>query len=305
MQESMKILIGYDGSECADAALADLLQAGLPRAVDALIVSVAEIWMPPPPPSSFEIVEAATDLHSAAELQLRYAKSSSAMMEAEALAERAGERLRNDFPTWTVRADALVGSPARELIAKADEWKPDLIVVGSHGRSAFGRFVLGSVSQKILNEARCPVRIARGQTKVEDTPARIIVGMDDSPDSELAVLEVASRWWPPRSAVELVTAVEPLNTFGFEPDAEIERARKIHKAAKARLHDAGLKISTLIEEGNPKSLLVEEAEKFRADSIFVGARGHSFFERFLLGSVSAAVAARAHCSVEVVRLKEE
>jgi nucleotide-binding universal stress UspA family protein len=55
----MKILITYDGSECAEAALDDLRRAGLPPAADALVVSVTEVWLPPPPPSATEIVEGA------------------------------------------------------------------------------------------------------------------------------------------------------------------------------------------------------------------------------------------------------
>ncbi len=55
----MKILIGYDGSECADAALDDLGQAGLPEAGEIHLLSIAEVWLPPPPPSSYEIIEEA------------------------------------------------------------------------------------------------------------------------------------------------------------------------------------------------------------------------------------------------------
>jgi hypothetical protein len=56
------------------------------------------------------------------------------------------------------------------------------------------------------------------------------------------------------------------------------------------------------QEGRlPKSVLPDEAASWGADCIFVGARGLSRFERFRLGSVSAATAACAHCSVEIVR----
>jgi nucleotide-binding universal stress UspA family protein len=58
-----------------------------------------------------------------------------------------------------------------------------------------------------------------------------------------------------------------------------------------------------LKKGDPKQILIEEAESWQADSIFVGAKGMRGIERLLLGSVSAAVAARAHCSVEVVRPK--
>jgi nucleotide-binding universal stress UspA family protein len=69
----------------------------------------------------------------------------------------------------------------------------------------------------------------------------------------------------------------------------------------ALLRTRGLTVSSVIKEGDPKHILLDEAEQWEADSLFVGARGLSLMERFLLGSVSAAVAARAHCSVEVVR----
>ena len=57
----------------------------------------------------------------------------------------------------------------------------------------------------------------------------------------------------------------------------------------------------MVKEREPKALLCSEAEDLMADCIFVGARGMGRLERFLIGSVSSGVAARAHCSVEVVR----
>jgi Universal stress protein family len=72
-------------------------------------------------------------------------------------------------------------------------------------------------------------------------------------------------------------------------------------AMAAPLHKRGLAVSSVIRACDPKHVLLDEAEHWRADGLFVGARGLSRVERFLLGSVSAAVAARAPCSVEVVR----
>jgi len=63
-----------------------------------------------------------------------------------------------------------------------------------------------------------------------------------------------------------------------------------------------IKVSTEIKLGDPRKELPQAAAGWRADCIFVGSAGFSNrFERFVLGSVSAAVATRAHCSVEVVR----
>lgn len=315
MSEKTKILIGYDGSGCADAAIDDLQRAGLPREAEALVLSVTEVWLPPPPPSSYEIVEAAQAAESPADLQQMYMEGSPAMGEARALATRAAERLRNNFPEWTVRADAACGSPASELIKSADEWKPDLIVVGSHGRTALGRFVMGSVSQKVLTEARCSVRIARGRVEVDSSPVRIVIGMDGSPGAEAAARAVAARPWPRGSEARLIIVDDPLlpTSVGrfmppvakwVEESNEVDRAwvQKLTAAAVEQLRVSKLIVSPEIKEGDTKRVLIQCAEEWGADCIFVGSTGFSNrFERFLLGSVSAAVAARAHCSVEVVR----
>ena len=206
----MKILIGYDGSACADAALDDLTQAGLPAEAEAHILSVAEVWLPPPPPSSYEIIEQARKATSQAELERGYAKGCPAAKDALALAQRAYDRVQTIFPSWKVSADSSCGSAAWELVAKADEWKPDLIVVGSHGRTALGRFVLGSVSQRVLTEALCSVRVSRGRVEEPNSPVRIIVGTDGSPASEEALRAVAARQWPQQSEVMVVLVDDPL-----------------------------------------------------------------------------------------------
>ncbi|HJP93858.1 MAG TPA: universal stress protein [Pyrinomonadaceae bacterium] len=311
----MKILIGYDGSECADAALDDLTQAALPPTGEAHILSVAEVWLPPPPPSSYEIIEEARNANSPAELQRDFAKYCAAAQEALALAERARDRVQARFPNWKISAGSSCGSPAWELVAKADEWKPDLTVVGSHGRTALGRFVLGSVSQRVLTEARCSVRIARGRVEEPNSPVRVIVGTDGSPASDEALRAVAARQWPPQSEIKVITVDDPLapEFLGkvipplgkmLEEDRQEERAwlEKISKQSLDILRGAGIKVTCVLREGDPKQELCKAAEEWNADCIFVGSAGFSNrFERFVLGSISAAVAARAHCSVEVVR----
>jgi len=311
----MKILIGYDGSECADAALDDLMQAGLPANVEAYILSVAEVWLPPPPPSSYEMIEQTLHAISQAQLERDFAKGCRAAKEALGLAERAQDRLLTRFRDWKVTADSSCGSAAWELVTKADEWKPDLIVVGSHGRTALGRFVLGSVSQRVLTEALCSVRVCRGRLDEPNSPVRIVVGTDGSPASDEALRAVAARKWPPQSEVMVVLVDDPLapEFLGklipplgetIEEDRREERAwvERISKHSVELLRAAGIQVTVAVKEGDPKRELCKAAEEWGADCIFVGSAGFSNrFERFVLGSVSAAVAARAHCSVEVVR----
>lgn len=313
----MKLLIAYDGSPCADAALDDLTHAGLPVKGQAMVISVAEVWLPPPPPSSLEIVEMAVTAKGPIALERKYMAGSLAVKAADALAAKAAARFQANFPEWTVKREAVWGSPNWEIFSKASQWNADLIVVGSHGRRALGRFFLGSISQWLLNEARCSVRVARGKVDEPDFPVRLIVGLDGSQNADAAVDQVAARNWPEKSEVRVVVVDQPLEPTvvgEFIPPVrhsveecnaeESEHSRKLAETAAQKLRAKGLRAEAQVKIGDPKHVLVKFAEDWRADCIFLGATGlTNRVERFLLGSVAGAVAARAHCSVEIVRRK--
>jgi nucleotide-binding universal stress UspA family protein len=158
----MKILIGHDGSQSADAALVDLQRAGLPAEAEALVVSVADVMMVSATPAYELAGEALMSRRVTAGLLYAQKQTEHVLNEAKDFARRASEQVRSYFPHWNVRAETLAGSAAWELISKADEWKPDLIVVGSHGRSAVSRFILGSVSKKVVTDSDHSVRVWRG-----------------------------------------------------------------------------------------------------------------------------------------------
>ena len=311
----MKILIGYDGSACSDAALDDLKLAGLPDDTEASVMSVAEVWLPLENVNGNAGDKFESDPYLEKLTEKHRQKAKKAVAEFEIFARHARERLLKMFPAWNVKSKATFGSPAWEIITKANETKTDLIVVGSHGRTAVGRFFLGSVSNKILSEAHCSVRIARGKIEVDPLPSRIIIGFDGSAGANAAVEAVASRNWREQSEVKLVAVTDPITPSAigrFVPpiadwveeanEGEREWLEKLAECPLGKLRAAGLTATFSIEAGSPKQILVKEAESWHADSIFVGAnRFGSRVERFLLGSVSSAVAARAQCTVEVVR----
>lgn len=314
----MKILIGYDGSNCAEAALDDLVQAGLPEAGEFLVMSVAEVWLPPEKiRQQWEAENPDSDFLN--EINRNHdKKNKETIAEFETLANHAATRLHAMFPGWNVTAEAASGSPAWEVLTKADNFKPDLIVAGSQGRSALGRFFLGSISQKILTEAHCSVRVARGRVEIDPTPVRIVIGFDGSKGAQATVEAIAKRHWREGSEFRLIAVtdqVAPMAIEKFIPpiaewvedeiQCEREWMEKLAAPALQILKDANCAATLQTVAGNPKKILIEEATRWQADTIFVGAnRFGSRIERFLLGSVSAAVAARAHCSVEVVRKQQ-
>jgi len=313
MNKRMKILIGYDGSECAEAALQDLRRAGLPAEADVLVISVADVFLPP--------VNEETDdtfpLIVPASVKRAHEQAAKKVAHAHDLAQKAKSKIARLFPNWELRAEACADSPAWALIKRAWKWKPDLIVVGSHGHSAFGgRLILGSVSLRVLYEGDTSVRVARGRLEGEKCPIRIIVGIDGSTNSLAALNAVAERSWPKGTEVRLVAALDTVFSISTLPqkpavvkwfevsnENDLMSLRQIFETFADKLRNVGLTASVELKQGDPKEVLLEEAESWQADSIIVGAKGMRGIERLLLGSVSAAVAARAHCSVEVVRPK--
>jgi nucleotide-binding universal stress UspA family protein len=309
VEEFMRVLLAYDGSDYAREALEDLSSSGLGTDCELLVMCVADVLIPPPIDSkdAFPTTEPAV-------VKLAHERLRNKLQEAEDLASYAGSLIKSKFPTWHVQYEANADSPAWAILKKADEWKPDLIILGARGLSVFGgRLILGSISQRVLYEAPCSVRIARAPSQ-PGKPVRILVGIDNSGDSNAAVDAVCRRVWPPGSEVGLLVVVDTvmavpsgsdqseMKWIDVSEEKDWDQVREIIEPSAQRLRDAGLHTEILIRRGNPSDELLDEAHGWDADCIFVGARGARGVERLLLGSVSSAVAARAHCSVEVVKI---
>lgn len=312
----MKVMIAYDGSAYADAALDDLPRAGLPREAEALVVSVGDGLVSAYSPIAAEV--AGTALTSGRVISaVAVAKEQALRLLAEArgFAAHARAHVLTRFPGWEVRTRVLEGSPSRELLRTAEEWGPDLVVVGSHGRSALGRFFLGSVSKSLAARARKSVRVGRRGVEKEDAaPVRLVVGVDGSNGARRAVFAVATRAWPAGTEVRLVVVddgsvlaradVRPRSEGVFTGGDEGPpiNAHLMAEGARVVLADSGLNATVEVREGDPRLVLVEEARSWAADSVFVGSRGSgSPGESSGLGGVASALVTDATCSVEVVR----
>lgn len=147
---------------------------------------------------------------------------------------------------------------------------------------------------------------------------RILLAIDGSAQSDAAVDEVCDRHFPPDSAVRVISVVEPIGISAALPGevglfvdldkAARERARAAIDTAVVKLRaGAGSRqfdVTTEVLSGSPKRVILEDADQFAADLIVVGSHGQGGLDRFLLGSVSQAVALHARCSVEIVRSRK-
>ena len=294
----MKVLIGYDGSAYADTAIDDLEWAGMPAKADAIVLSAVE-WPTMQAIRSWGMVE--TDFSP---------EWTKRINDAEELAEAGRYRLQRLFPEWNIRIEPAAEKPAGVIAEKAKAWPADLIVVGTHGRSALTRAMIGSVSLNLVRQAPCAVRVAR--LSRHNNPLRLLLGIDGSPESQSAVSEVCGRSWHAGTEVRILGVHElmvPVNAeriaLGEQIYDRINASSLIHlrsavDAATQTLHEAGLVATPVIERGEPKHVLVQDARNWNADTIFIGSRGMGRIEGILLGSVSSATVAHAPCTVEVV-----
>ena len=314
----MKILIAYDDSDCAKAAIDDLQRAGLPRDATAVVISVVDTPLPSAALALDPMTAVGASHRVAATLAQARAETEQATEEADDYARKGLTRVRRYFPDWHVFAEPVVGTAVQTILQKADNWPAHLIVLGSHGRSAFGRLILGSVSKQVASECSRSVRVARHVLARSDAPVRVIVGVDGSEGAAAAMRAVVSRRWPVGTEVRVVAVddtVRPTGTAKMVPTATewinesndiqiADMGGMVHQAAEMFL-EAGFDVSMRVAKGMPRDVLNEEARRWGAGCIFVGARGITTDRseaRARLGSVAAALVSSAPCSVEIIRV---
>ena len=307
----MKLLIAYDGSGYSHAILNELQRSGLPYKAEVLIISVSEIWLP----IRFEDAEIVKDPHVSEYYEKHREQTDRDLAETKAIVSAAREELLRYFPNWDIDTKAVWGSPATEILSRASEFKPDLIVVGPQGLSSDRETGLGSISHKILAEAKCSVRISRLKPDVPLSRLKIMIGFDASSGSMAAVQAVALRPWKTKPEVRLLTITYPFTLLEpgrvFQPIPGMSEGRMGGKWVETLAADAlqifldgGFSATLNIYSGNPRIILSREAQEWGADSIFIGAHSHQLQQEFYsIGCVASATTARANCSVEVVRKK--
>ncbi|HET6277486.1 MAG TPA: universal stress protein [Candidatus Polarisedimenticolia bacterium] len=145
----MKILIAFDGSPSAQAAVDEVAGRPWPKGTEVRLVTVLERPLPLPPPNGIEV----------------YAPLLEKMR--VSLREEAYQRIQRAMKTLATRKDLAItyemrdGSVKEALLDAVREWDADLVMVGSRGVSGLARLILGSVSQALASHAPCSVEIVK------------------------------------------------------------------------------------------------------------------------------------------------
>jgi len=219
------------------------------------------------------------------------------------------------------------GNPGEEILSVLNKEDVDLAVLGTRGISGIKRFLFGSVSDWVVQEAPCPVLIVRGSGRRTDRGMRIVMATDGSDEADMAVEVLNQFTFPPKSEIVLFHVIEPTDYTVVQDDytilglgrsdlqelqertKEIQRRREQAKTsllqqAKKKINRRNVKVEK-IAVGYAAEEIIKAAYRFRADLIVMGSRGLTGVKRTLLGSVSSRVTRHAPCSVLVVRKSEK
>lgn len=139
---------------------------------------------------------------------------------------------------------------------------------------------------------------------------KILLAIDDSRFSEAAAKSLAGQFRPEDTEVRVLHVIEPVviseppqMTPGYYPELEerIPQGRELVDRVAKPLSSAGFKVTVSVATGDARTVILKDAAEWPADLIVLGSHGRKGLERFLLGSVSEAVARYAQCSVQIVR----
>jgi nucleotide-binding universal stress UspA family protein len=198
------------------------------------------------------------------------------------------------------------GRPDLEIGRFVRERDFDLIVMGTHGRGALGHALMGSVAEKVVRTAPCPVLTLRGPQRESAAP-NILVALDFEPLSDTALTygRGLARAFGAQLHVLHVQENYFLRPMACDPHTLAGRTRK---QLADRLTDedrSALRASATIEVSDtPADAIVAHAKQLRIDLLIVGTHGRQAADRLLMGSVAERIVRTAPCPVLTVRHPE-
>ncbi len=190
--------------------------------------------------------------------------------------------LPDEFRNMNVRRIVLEGDPAGEIVEHAHSERASLIVIPTHGYGPFRRFILGSLSAKILHDAECPVFTG---AHIPDAPPddvrsfrKILCAVDFCPQSKKALQwasEFAGEFNAQLIVAHITPSLEGRSVEYFDPDWRASVAQSAREKLDAMQSSAGTHGDAFIDDSNSIPLaLCSAATRLEADLVVIG-RGAS------------------------------
>jgi nucleotide-binding universal stress UspA family protein len=287
---SRPLLVGYDGSDGAQRALAWGTKEAERRGWPVEVVTCYQLSVTAD--SGFGYVPPNLDAGDAL-------RDSSEHVAAGAL-----EQVRRAAPDLDVKVEVVAAPPAVELADRSAG--AHAVVVGTRGASGLITELLGSVATAVLHKAKAPYVAVPATYDAQAAPkGRVVVGIDGSATSDAALewahdaaqragatLRIVHSWTYPYDVVQL---------GGDDPRVALRESaqRELDDAVQRALALGGVEVeAVLVEDGAAHALLGAADE---ADLLVLGSHGRGGLRSLLLGSVSQTVVQHTPCPVAVIR----
>jgi nucleotide-binding universal stress UspA family protein len=219
------------------------------------------------------------------------------------------------IPGVKAKIEIVEGLPWREIREAASSLPADLLVMGTHGRSGFERFMLGSVTERVLHSVNCPVlTVCHEEGRTWEAPgllSHILCATDLTGASDQTIAFALSLAAENQSKVTFLHVVESVprpTAGGYPPLLEIGPLTRDLKALATGQLGAAIsddarnwcELKERVEVGRASDWILQIAAEQQADVIVMGSRAHGFGSA-LFGSTSQHVVRAATCPVLTVR----
>jgi nucleotide-binding universal stress UspA family protein len=212
-----------------------------------------------------------------------------------------------------VRTDVREGDVAGALVDAAREAEARLIVMSSHGYSGVRRWLLGSVAEKVLHAAPCPVWVVRTRA----LPCHVLITLDGSRLAEEVVVPALAVARACQARVTLLRVLAELNAADIAEMDTLERGmgqryvEEMGDDAKGYLDhvadlfgDELLTIETAVRRGPAAEAILDFAEHNGVDLVAMTTHGRTGLRRWIYGSVTHKVLHQLPVSMLVARSSE-
>ena len=218
------------------------------------------------------------------------------------------------FEGDVIETTVLRGKPADAILEYADEHGVDLISMGTHGRTGVSRYVAGSVTERVVRQASCPVLTSKAIERSELTNdyGDVLIPTDGSDAASMAIdhgIDIAKKAGARVHAVNIIDAGAVTLTPGYSAPPEVterfeaEGERATEEIA-TRAADIGLDVTTSVYEGLPARDLLDYADEHKIDLIAMATTGRTGLNRYLLGSTAERVIRHAKMPVLAINVRK-
>jgi nucleotide-binding universal stress UspA family protein len=218
-----------------------------------------------------------------------------------------GRQAAEIAPGDVVQNELVGDSPAEGIIGYAEENGIDLIVMGTHGRQTADRLLAGSVAERVVREAPCPVLTVRGDGSASIQRILVPVDFSDRSKSAIPVAEALAELYG--ASIELFYVIDEdavpmahvplLGPVRVSKDEVENRFRELMKGLVREYGDI-VPVTGSVRVGHPARDTLKHAEG-AADLIVMSTHGRTGLERLFLGSVAEKIVRRAPCPVFTVK----